>query len=103
MRCHAAVMTFRAAQDPHGAVTALESLLADMDRVLGPHDPHTLEARLVLAHWHAEAGNVDTAITMTESTLADMKRVLDPEHPSILSANLNLMSWPSRKDNSTED
>jgi hypothetical protein len=89
--------------DSHGAVTALESLLADMDRALGPHDPHTLEARLVLAHWHAEAGNLDRAIAMTELTRADMERVLDPEHPSILSAHLNLMSWRRRTDDSTED
>jgi hypothetical protein len=44
------------AGDPAGAISALEQLLTDYLRVLGPDHPDTLSVRNNLARWRGEAG-----------------------------------------------
>ncbi|MFV2019936.1 tetratricopeptide repeat protein [Micromonospora sp. LOL_023] len=75
------------------AATALEELLADVRRVLGPDHPDTLTARSNLAHWRGEAGDPAGAATALEELLADALRVQGPDHPDTLTTRNNLAHW----------
>ena len=69
-----------------GAIAALEALLADRLRVLGPDHPRTLGTRGDLARYRGEAGDVAGAATTLEALLTDYVRVLGPDYPETLSA-----------------
>ncbi|MGW3692306.1 tetratricopeptide repeat protein, partial [Streptomyces sp. NPDC005149] len=81
------------AGDVAGAAAALQDLLADYERVLGPDHPHTLTTRNNLAHLHGEAGDVAGAAAALQDLLADYERVLGPDHPHTLTARNNLAQW----------
>jgi Tetratricopeptide repeat len=53
------------------ALTALQSLLTDRVRILGPDHHHTLSTRHKLAHWRGEAGHYDAAVIAFQELLAD--------------------------------
>ena len=72
------------------AIVALEALLADRLRVLGPDHPDTLSTRAHLAAQVAGAGRVGEAITAFEALLADQMRVLGPDHPNTLTTRRQL-------------
>jgi tetratricopeptide (TPR) repeat protein len=67
-----------------------ESLLADMERVLGADHPDTLATRDNLASAYWGAGRIAEAITLSEQTLADRERVLGADHPYTLQTRNNL-------------
>ena len=50
------------AGDPAGAAAALQDLLTDQLRVLGPDHPHTLTARNNLATWRRAAGQAENTV-----------------------------------------
>jgi hypothetical protein len=78
------------AGDYVGAATALEQLLADQLRVLGPEHSDTLATRHYLAMWRGEAGDLAGAIATIEQVFADLLRVLGPDHPDTLVARNNI-------------
>ena len=79
--------------DVAGAITELETLLADRVRVLGPDHPDTLATRHSLARWRGNSGDVAGAITELEALLPDRVRVLGPDHPDTLATRHNLAHW----------
>jgi hypothetical protein len=76
-----------------GAAAALELLLADQLRVLGPDHPDTLTTRNNLANWRGEAGDAVGAAADFELLLADHLRVLGPDHPDTLTTRSNRAHW----------
>jgi hypothetical protein len=79
--------------DPAGAVAALEELLADRMRVLGPDHPWTMGTRHELARWRGELGDPAGAVAALEELLADRVRVLGPDHPDTLRTRESLAYW----------
>ena len=75
------------------AITASETLLTDLTRVLGRDAPDTLTARGNLAYWLGQAGRVDEAITASDTLLTDITRVLGRDAPDTLTARGNLAYW----------
>ena len=75
-------------------ITALEELLGDRLRVLGPDHPDTLTTRFNLAYWRDEVGDVAGAAAVFEELLADSLRRLGPDHPQTLAARRELARWP---------
>ncbi|MGW2374111.1 tetratricopeptide repeat protein [Kitasatospora sp. NPDC001683] len=65
-------------------------LAATSERLVGPHDPGTFNARHNLAHSYHLAGRTDEAIELQERLLADRERVLDTDHPDTMNARNNL-------------
>jgi len=84
------------AGDPTGAVTALEQLLTDQLRILGPDHPDTLTIRGELASWRGKAGDPTGAVTAFEQLLTDQLRILGPDHPDTLTIRGELASWRSK-------
>jgi tetratricopeptide (TPR) repeat protein len=72
------------------AVTLGEPLTADLDRLLGPEHPDTLNARNSLAAAYQAAGRPAEAIPLFEQTLVVRERLLGPEHPDTLTTQNNL-------------
>jgi tetratricopeptide (TPR) repeat protein len=72
------------------AVTVGEPLTADLDRLLGPEHPDTLNARNSLAAAYQAAGRPADAIPLFEQTLVVRERLLGPEHPDTLTTQNNL-------------
>jgi hypothetical protein len=72
------------------AVTVGEPLTADLDRLLGPDHPDTLNARNSLAAAYQAAGRPADAIPLFEQTLVVRERLLGPEHPDTLTTQNNL-------------
>jgi tetratricopeptide (TPR) repeat protein len=72
------------------AVTIGEPLTADLDRLLGPEHPDTLNARNSLAAAYQAAGRPAEAIPLFEQTLVVRERLLGPEHPDTLTTQNNL-------------
>jgi tetratricopeptide (TPR) repeat protein len=72
------------------AVLAGEALIADLERVLGPDDPHTLASRASLALAYEAAGRFAEAITLHEQTVDACQRLLGSDHPHTLSMLSNL-------------
>ena len=72
------------------AVTVGEPLTADLDRLLGPEHPDTLNARNSLAAAYQAAGRPAEAIPLFEQTLVVRERLLGPEHPDTLTTQNNL-------------
>ena len=87
---HWAVRHLRATADLSRAVDIGESVLADLERVLGAAHPNTLTARSNLAYAYASAGDLGRAISLYEQTLADCERVLGADHPDTLTARNDL-------------
>jgi hypothetical protein len=79
-------------------VAALEELLTDYPRVLGPDHPHTLHARENLAHWRGEGGDPAGAVAALEQLLTDQLRVLGIDHPQTLSTRRHLAELQGQAD-----
>ncbi|MFC4066196.1 tetratricopeptide repeat protein [Actinoplanes subglobosus] len=78
------------------AIGALERLLADCLRVLGPDHPDTLTIRHNLAWFRGEAGDPDGAADAFEQLLTDHLRTLGPDHPHTLTSRNNIAWWRGR-------
>jgi RNA polymerase sigma factor (sigma-70 family) len=74
------------------AITVGEALTADLERLLGPGHPDTLNTRNSLAAAYLAADCVADAIPLFEQTLAVLKRQLGPDHPDTLTSQNNLAS-----------
>jgi RNA polymerase sigma factor (sigma-70 family) len=74
------------------AIAAGEPLTADLERLLGPGHPDTLNARNSLAAGYLAAQRALDAIPLLERNLVVLQRELDPNHPDILTAQNNLAS-----------
>jgi len=72
------------------AVAVGEPLTADLERILGPDHPDTLNSRNSLAAAYQAAGRVADAIPLFEQTLVGRERLLGPEHPDTLTSQNNL-------------
>ncbi|HET9968518.1 MAG TPA: tetratricopeptide repeat protein, partial [Streptosporangiaceae bacterium] len=72
------------------AVAAGESLTADLERMLGPDHPDTLNARNSLAAAYLAAGRPAEAVPLFERTLVGRERVLGPNDPDTLTSQNNL-------------
>jgi hypothetical protein len=72
------------------AISVGESVVEDLERVLGPDHPDTLQSRNNLANAYHDASRVAEAIPLHERTMADMERVLGPDHPNTLQSRNNL-------------
>jgi tetratricopeptide (TPR) repeat protein len=66
------------------AVAMHERTLADRERRLGPHHPHTMACRANLAYAYRQGGWLAKAIPLYERIFADWTRVLGPDHPRTL-------------------
>ncbi len=75
------------------ATTALEVLLPELERRLGPDDPGTLMLRHDIAHWRAHSGEIGAALDDFESILADRLRTLGPDHPHSLRTRHEIAYW----------
>jgi RNA polymerase sigma factor (sigma-70 family) len=74
------------------AVAVGELLTADLERLLGPGHPDTLNSRNSLAAAYLAAGRVADAIALFEQTLVVLQRQLGPDHPDTLTSQNNLAS-----------
>jgi tetratricopeptide (TPR) repeat protein len=72
------------------AITAGETLTADLERLLGPDHHDTLNARNSLAAAYQAARRPADAIPLFEQTLVVRERLLGPEHPDTLTTQNNL-------------
>ena len=76
---------------PH-AIAIGEPLAEDLERLLGPDHPDTLNSRNSLAAAYLAAGRVSEAIPLFEQILAVRQRVLGPDDPETLISQNNLAS-----------
>ena len=76
---------------PH-AIAIGEPLIADLERLLGPSHPDTLNARNSLAAAYHATGRDDDAIPLVQQILADREQMLGTDHPSTLASRNNLAS-----------
>ena len=72
------------------AVAVGEPLTADLERILGPDHPDTLNSRNSLAAAYQAAGRAAEAIPLFEQTLVGRERQLGPDHPDTLNSQNNL-------------
>jgi tetratricopeptide (TPR) repeat protein len=72
------------------ALAVGKRLIADLERVLGPDHPDSLDARNRLAAAYQAAGRAPEAIPLVEQTLVARVRLLGPDHPETLTAQNNL-------------
>ena len=72
------------------AIAVGESLTADLERLLGPGHPDTLNSRNSLAAAYLAAGRVADAIPLFEQTLVVLQRQLGADHPDTLTLQNNL-------------
>ena len=72
------------------AIAVGEPLTADLERLLGPDHPDTLNSRNSLAAAYLAAGRVADAIPLFEQTLAARERLLGPDHSDTLTSRNNL-------------
>ena len=72
------------------AIAVGESLIGDLERILGPGHPDTLTVQNKLAAAYRHAGRFTEAIPLFERTLAARERTLGPSHPDTLSSQQNL-------------
>ena len=72
------------------AIAVGEPLTADLERLLGPDHPDTLNARNSLAAAYQAAGLVAEAITLFEQTLVSRERLLGPDHRDTITSQTNL-------------
>ena len=76
---------------PH-AIAIGEPLTADLERLLGPSHPDTLDIRSSLAAAYHAAGRTADAIPLVQQVLAARERLLGADHPSTLASRNNLAS-----------
>jgi hypothetical protein len=76
---------------PH-AVAIGEPLTADLERLLGPSHPDTLNARNSLAAAYHATGRDADAIPLVQQILTARERLLGADHPSTLASRNNLAS-----------
>jgi RNA polymerase sigma factor (sigma-70 family) len=74
------------------AIAVGEPLAEDLERVLGPHHPDTLNSRNSLAAAYLAAGRVAEAIPLFEQILAVRQRTLGPGDSETLTSQNNLAS-----------
>jgi tetratricopeptide (TPR) repeat protein len=74
---------------PH-AIAIGEPLTADLERLLGPIHPDTLNAGNRLAAAYQAAGHVTAATPLFERILSGRERLFGPDHPDTLSARSSL-------------
>jgi tetratricopeptide (TPR) repeat protein len=74
---------------PH-AIAIGEPLTVDLERLLGPDHPDTLNARDSLAAAYQAEGRAADAIPLFEQNLAGQERLLGPDHPDTLKARNTL-------------
>ena len=74
------------------AIAVGEPLTQDLERLLGPDHPDTLNSRNSLATAYLAAGRVAEAIPLFEQTLAVRQRMLGPDDPETLTSQNNLAS-----------
>ena len=74
------------------AIAVGEPLTADLNRMLGPTHPETLNSQNSLAVAYRAAGRVADAVPLLERTLVAQTRVLDADHPDTLMSQNNLAS-----------
>jgi tetratricopeptide (TPR) repeat protein len=72
------------------AIALGEPLMADLERLLGPDHPDSLNARNSLAAAYQAAGRAPEAIPLFEQILVARVRLLGPDHPDTLTAQNNL-------------
>ena len=72
------------------AIAVGESLTTDLERLLGPDHPDTLNAQNSLAAVYQSAGKAAEAIPLLERTLVTRQRILGPDHPDTLTSQNNL-------------
>jgi tetratricopeptide (TPR) repeat protein len=72
------------------AIAVGESLIGDLERVLGPDHPDTLTVQNNLAAAYRDAGRFTEAILLFERTLAVRERTLGPSHSDALRSQHNL-------------
>jgi tetratricopeptide (TPR) repeat protein len=72
------------------AVAVGEPLIVDLERLLGPNHPDTLNARNSLAAAYQAAGRPAEAVPLFEQTLVGRERLLGPDHPDTLTSQNNL-------------
>ena len=76
---------------PH-AIAIGEPLTADLERLLGPSHPDTLDVRSSLAAAYHATGRTADAIPLVRLILAARERLLGADHPSTLASRNNLAS-----------
>jgi tetratricopeptide (TPR) repeat protein len=74
---------------PH-AIAMGKPLTADLERMLGPSHPDTLNARHSLAAAYQAAGRVAEAIPLLDQTLAGREQLLGLDHPDTMRSRNNL-------------
>ena len=74
------------------AIAVGEPLTADLERLLGPDHPETLNSRNSLAAAYLAADRVTDAIPLFEQTLAARERLLSPDHNDTVTSRNNLAS-----------
>ncbi len=72
------------------AIAIGEPLTADLERMLGPDHPDTLNARNSLAAAYLAAGRAADAVPLSERTLVGRQRTLGPDHLDTLNSQNNL-------------
>jgi RNA polymerase sigma factor (sigma-70 family) len=72
------------------AIAVGEQLTADLERLLGPDHPDTLNSRNSLAAAYLAAGRAAEAIPLFEQTLAARQSLLGPDDPDTLTSRNNL-------------
>jgi Tetratricopeptide repeat len=92
----------RLAGDQTGAVTAVEELLADRQRIHGDDHPHALSTRGLLGEAKRQAGDRAGAIAALAEVVADRRRVLGPQHPATLSAQRRIAQFRRASPRSSE-
>ena len=74
------------------AIVLGEPLIADLERMLGPDHPDTMNARNSLSVAYHAAGRTAEAIPLVRQILAARERLLGTDHPSTLASRNNLAS-----------
>lgn len=74
------------------AIAAGESLVAELQHLLGPDHPDTVNSQNSLAAAYLAAGRVAEAIALFEQALAARQRLLGPDDPETLTSQNNLAS-----------
>jgi RNA polymerase sigma factor (sigma-70 family) len=74
------------------AIAVGEPLTADLERLLGPGHPDTLNSRNSLAAAYLAAGRIADAIALFERTLVILQRQLGTDHADTLTSQNNLAS-----------
>ena len=84
------------------AIALGEPLAEDLERLLGPDHPDTLNSRNSLAAAYLAAGRIAEAIPLFEQILAARQRILGPDDPETLISQNNLASAYQDADRTAE-